>query len=174
MSGYLNYALTGTWHGGPGNKVLETASSDLDAAFRRHDIAYGDLGSRGQKPYTTYNEADEALIRDLEDPALSSWTNWGRWPALGYFKFKRSFFPHSSSFSRSKFHGSYKKNKAFNSSIPVRDSRSFSVFRGRMPYFRRRRFGFRYRRYRRRLFGYRSYRRFRTYGFRRFRRRRFY
>ena len=52
---------------GPGNDMnLGEPTNANDAAAQRHDEEYGKLQEQGINPYTTYNDADEAFIEQVQ------------------------------------------------------------------------------------------------------------
>lgn len=77
---YLNYALTGTEHGGPFNAVAPNKPSGyLDSVYWQHDKDYGKLGP---KAYFTFNYADQDLLDRTKGVS-------GAGLARGYFNLKR-------------------------------------------------------------------------------------
>jgi len=82
---YFNYALTGTEHGGPFNRVArKPPSGRRDRNFWKHDKAYGRLGKRA---YTHWNKSDSRLLRKL------SWSRPSDFLAKSYFSLKKRVAP---------------------------------------------------------------------------------
>lgn len=79
-----NYAITGTSHGGPFNKIRKRPRNKRDAIYRDHDIGYQKLGA---KAYFKYNKYDKQLIRRLN----KSKSKWDILPRA-FFKAKRNIY----------------------------------------------------------------------------------
>lgn len=77
-----NYAITGTSHGGPFNKIRRKPRNKRDAIYRDHDIGYSKLGPSA---YFRYNRYDKQLIDRLN----KSKSKWDIAPRL-FFKAKRN------------------------------------------------------------------------------------
>lgn len=89
--GGLNWALTGTHHGGPGNTMQHwrALADNVERLYYRHDKGYAQLGKRA---YTHFNKPDQDLL-DKVDALLQSNIDFtkkvGLYKAKAFFSVKK-------------------------------------------------------------------------------------